>query len=165
MKKRWITLAIILVVIVGLLIVFTNVGKKSKDYKIGAILPLTGSASYLGKNIQKGMELAQEEINNAGGINSVPLNIIFEDSMNDPKTGVSSYEKLVNNKSLNAIIVAMSTVTNAIIPLAKRDKIPLLCTAVSASGISKQSQWVFRFSQKQMTMQKLLLNILIIISI
>jgi len=43
----------------------------------------------------------------------------------------------------------MSTVTNAIIPFSKNEtRFLFLCTAVSASGISKQSQWVFRFFTK-----------------
>lgn len=145
MKKFWVGLGILVLVVLAIIIVITTIGKRPESYKIGVILPLTGSAAYIGENVKMGMELAKKEINNRGGIKGTSLRLLFEDSINDPKTGVSAYRKLLTTKNLNVMCVAMSTVTKSIIPLADRDKMPILATVVSAEGIAGQSPWIFRF--------------------
>lgn len=143
-KYRNISLIFILLALITTTIIFHK-GREKSEYKIGTILPLTGSAAYLGESIQRGMLVAQEEATTKGGVNGYMIGLLFEDSMNDAKAGVSAYKRLLTNKDISVICSAMSTVSRAIIPLSDKDKMPLLCTAVSADGITKESPWVFRF--------------------
>ena len=48
-------------------------------FKIGGIGPLTGGAGAYGQAVQKGAQLAVEEINAAGGINGVKVEFKMED--------------------------------------------------------------------------------------
>lgn len=55
--------------------------KQSDDQKIitiGATLPLTGDAAVSGKNTQKGIDLASEQINAAGGVLGRKLEVVYE---------------------------------------------------------------------------------------
>ena len=45
----------------------------------GVVAPLSGGAAMVGDTIIKGLELAQGEINDAGGINGRPVEFIKED--------------------------------------------------------------------------------------
>ena len=51
----------------------------SYGYDINVILPLTGGASFLGKEEQKALQLAEPSINEAGGIQGQPVHFIFYD--------------------------------------------------------------------------------------
>ena len=102
---------------------------------------LTGPAGYIGESLKKGMELALDEINNAVEKES-KIEIIFEDSMGDPKSGVSTWRKLSTDNEIKVCVASLSSVVNPIIPLADEVKIPLIATAVSSKGIAEKSPWV-----------------------
>jgi branched-chain amino acid transport system substrate-binding protein len=59
--------------------------------KIGAIAPMTGSLSAYGTSIQRGAQLAADEIGTYGGIK---FDIRFEDDQNDPAKSVEAYHLL-----------------------------------------------------------------------
>jgi branched-chain amino acid transport system substrate-binding protein len=104
---------IYLPVIIGLAIIVAIVGiwistikeKEPKVYKIGAILPLTGNLAILGEPEKNGMSLAEEIINQQGGINGRPIKIIFEDSKGQPKEAVSIANKFINIDGIKIICI------------------------------------------------------------
>jgi branched-chain amino acid transport system substrate-binding protein len=63
-------------------------------FKIGGIGPVTGAASAYGQAVQKGAELAVEEINAAGGINGAQIEFKFEDDEHDAEKSVNAYNTL-----------------------------------------------------------------------
>jgi len=139
----------LLIVVLGLLIAFPfGCSKKESETDeiiIGAILPLTGSGAKYGQSAKKGTDLAVEEINALGGIRDKTLRVIYEDSMLDPKQGVSAINKLVTVNKVPAIIGAMaSSVTLAIAPIAEKNNVVLLSPASSAPEISKAGDYIFR---------------------
>ncbi|MCI8375145.1 MAG: ABC transporter substrate-binding protein [Lachnospiraceae bacterium] len=62
--------------------------------KIGGIGPTTGGASAYGIAVQRGMEIAVEEINGAGGIGGVQIELNFQDDEHDPEKSVNAYNTL-----------------------------------------------------------------------
>ena len=62
--------------------------------KIGGIGPTTGGASAYGIAVQRGMEIAVEEINAAGGIGGVQIELNFQDDEHDPEKSVNAYNTL-----------------------------------------------------------------------
>ncbi len=48
-------------------------------FKIGGIGPLTGDAASYGISVKQGAQVAVDEINEAGGVNGMKLELIFED--------------------------------------------------------------------------------------
>lgn len=80
-------------------------GSKSSDdtIKIGTILPLSGASAQLGENSKKAIDMAVEEINEAGGIKSLggkKMEIVYADSQGDPPTGVSEAERLLSDPNI-----------------------------------------------------------------
>ena len=69
---------------------------------IGAALPLTGAQSREGGFFKKAYELAQKEVNAAGGImvkefgKKIPVTFIIYDDKSDPTTSVQMSEKLAS---------------------------------------------------------------------
>jgi branched-chain amino acid transport system substrate-binding protein len=76
---------------------------------IGAINPLTGSSAIQGSDMQRGEQLALEQINAAGGVNGHPLKILFEDTESNPRGGMDAVHKLVDINKVHLIIGAYSS--------------------------------------------------------
>jgi branched-chain amino acid transport system substrate-binding protein len=76
---------------------------------IGAISPLTGTNAVQGQDIQRGEQLALEEINAAGGVMGHPLKIIWEDTESTPKGGMDAVHKLVEINKVPLIVGAYSS--------------------------------------------------------
>ena len=68
-------------------------GSAYADILIGIGAPLTGPNAAFGAQIQKGAELAAEQINAAGGINGEKIKLDLGDDASDPKQGVSVANK------------------------------------------------------------------------
>ncbi len=71
-----------------------NGGSGGKKLIIGGIGPITGPAAVYGTNVQKGAQLAVDEINAAGGVNGMTLELNFQDDEHDPEKSVTAYNTL-----------------------------------------------------------------------
>jgi branched-chain amino acid transport system substrate-binding protein len=130
--------------IIGLIaaaaIVVQIANRKSDDnVRIGALLALTGSGANYGKSLQQGIELAKEEVNNTGGINGKPLQIIYEDSQGDAKTGVAAFTKLVSVDHVPAVLGSISSVILAVAPIADQQQVVLLNSSAISPKICDQA--------------------------
>jgi branched-chain amino acid transport system substrate-binding protein len=118
----------------------------SRDIRIGALLPLSGSGANYGKSLQQGLDLALEEINGSGGINGKPLKIIYEDSQGDAKTGISGFNKLVSFNGVPIVIASISSVVLAVAPIADQQHIVLVnSSAMSPRICDEATNYLFSF--------------------
>ena len=62
--------------------------------KIGGIGPLTGSAAVYGTAVANAAQLAVDEVNAAGGVNGVQLELNFQDDECDAEKSVNAYNTL-----------------------------------------------------------------------
>ncbi|HIT13069.1 MAG TPA: ABC transporter substrate-binding protein [Candidatus Scatomonas merdigallinarum] len=62
--------------------------------KIGGIGPLTGDNAAYGIAVQRGAQIAVDEINAAGGINGMTVEFSMEDDVSDEETAVNAYNAL-----------------------------------------------------------------------
>lgn len=136
--------AILLLALVGVGI-YKNLSKnKEKDViKIGAILPLTGDAAEFGNGNKTGIELAIIDINDKGGINGKIVEMIYEDSKNNPTTAITIYNKIRALNSINSLFSCMSSVSLALKPLTEQDKLVTFCVA-AAPELTKESKYIYR---------------------
>ena len=63
-------------------------------WKIGAIGPLTGGAAIYGNAVVNGAQIAVDEINAAGGINGMTVELNFQDDETDSEKSVNAYNAL-----------------------------------------------------------------------
>jgi len=147
-NKKLLFILAAVAILAAVLIIVTQFQKPKEStenvIKIGAILPLTGTSSLIGEWVKNGIDLAVEEINITGGVDGKKLEIIYGDSKNDPKEGIAVFNHMFSLYKMPVVISAMTGVTNAIIPIADKNKVVLFATAASASGLTDQSEWVFR---------------------
>lgn len=69
-------------------------GAEGGTLKVGVIGPLTGAGAAYGNAVANGAELAAKEINEAGGINGMNVEVKAEDDENDPEKSINAYNTL-----------------------------------------------------------------------
>ena len=77
--------------------------------KIGAILSLTGTYAGLGEPEKNLIEMEVKKINDAGGINGRPIEVIIEDDATDEAQAVAAASRLIEQENVVAIIGATGT--------------------------------------------------------
>jgi branched-chain amino acid transport system substrate-binding protein len=70
---------------------------------IGLIAPLSGPLASTGEAIQRGMLLAMDEVNRAGGVLGRSLTLATQDVQNEPAAGVVALRKLVQEHGIVAV--------------------------------------------------------------
>lgn len=118
MKKILWMILIVILVIAGFW--FISKGEQTAgQIKIGAILPLTGSAANYGEDSRAGIMMAQELL--AKKYPDLKLDVVYQDSLYSPKGGVDAYQKLAQTDKISATIIGASFVAIPIKPLAEKD--------------------------------------------
>jgi branched-chain amino acid transport system substrate-binding protein len=87
----------------------TGDGGSQEPIKIGAILSLTGTYAGLGEPEKNLIELEVEKINDAGGVNGRPIEVIIEDDATDEAQAVAAASRLIEQENVVAIIGATGT--------------------------------------------------------
>ncbi|MGI6279532.1 MAG: ABC transporter substrate-binding protein [Acutalibacteraceae bacterium] len=110
MKKMAKYLLAVALILVMTTVAFAGCGEKDSSGKlvIGGTGPLTGEASTYGISVQRGAQIAIDEINKAGGINGIKLEFLFEDDEADGTKAKAAFEKLMDN----GMQIFMGTVTS-----------------------------------------------------
>lgn len=133
------------IILASFLILSLGCGKKDQGViKIGAILPLTGNVSIFGEWIKQGIEIGIEDSKRENPQLSNRIEILYEDSRNEPSAGISALNKLITAHGVDVIISAMSRVSIPLIPITEKKQIPLLLQDVTYPNITKQGKMIFR---------------------
>lgn len=149
MKSRLLWLIVVCTMVSGLALVGCRRGGQSyakvvEPLRIGAVLPLTGDAAEYGNNDKKGIDLAVELLNAAGGIDGQKLTVVYEDCQADAKLAVSAINKLGMQKVPALIDDAISTIALAMVPVATGNKQVIISTGASNPSLSGISPYFFR---------------------
>ena len=112
---------------------------------IGAMMPLSGTGAFWGLGSQKGIMFAVEHVNEAGGINGKKLEVIYENTLCDPKQGVSIIQKFIKVDKLPVVIGAIcSSVTTATGPVSQANGVVQITPCSEAPQISDIGDYMFR---------------------
>ena len=135
----------LIMIIFSIVCIFSCSKKDEKEIKIGAVLPLSGSAGKYGESAKKGIDLAVKKINMDEGSNGRKIRIIYEDTQGIPQQGVAAIKKLITVDNVQVVIGAMaSSVTLAIAPVVEKNEIVLISPASSNPNITHVGDYVFR---------------------
>jgi branched-chain amino acid transport system substrate-binding protein len=109
--------------------------------KVGAILPLTGTAAFYGEQGRKGIEIAKI-LNEASGVQVEP---VYLDSAYTGPGGVSAYQEYKKSTSTpRAIIVLASSVAIPLESYANQDQVVEMAVGASSDSYSTASDYTFR---------------------
>jgi len=120
-----------------------------EPYKVGAVLAITGGASFLGEPERNTLRMIEEIINARGGINGHLLELIIEDTAGDETKAVNAVKKLIHNDNVLAIIgPSRSGTTMAVIPVVEKEEVLLISCAAAEAIVVPVKKWVFKTPQK-----------------
>lgn len=126
----------------------TSHAATTETVTLGAIEVLSGPASRYGVPIMKGLQLATEDINAAGGVlhgSKLALDVV--DSAGSKEQAVTAARELIGRDKVPLILgPTLSTEMFAAGPIANERHIPILGTSTTANGITAIGPYVFRTS-------------------
>jgi branched-chain amino acid transport system substrate-binding protein len=136
-------IAVCSAVCIGLLT--ASVAFAAGTIKIGGLFAVTGPASFLGEPEKKTLELLVKETNDKGGINGVKLEAVIYDTTGDATKAVQLATKLIKDDKV-AVIIGPSTTgeSMAVIPVAEKEKIPLISCAAGIKITDPVKHWIFK---------------------
>ena len=115
------------------------------DIKIGAVLSVTGPASFLGDPEKKTLEMYVADINAKGGINGQQIKLFVYDDASDPNQARTFATRLIEQDNVDALLAGSTTATTmAIIPLAEDAEIPLINFAGAVQAVHPVKKWNFK---------------------
>ncbi len=117
--------------------------------RIGAILSVTGPASFLGAPEARTLEMLVEETNRKGGILGHKVELIVKDSGASPEKAFSFAKQLIEENKVFAIIgPSTSGETMKIKSLAEEGRTILLSCAAAEVIVNPVARYVFKTPQK-----------------
>jgi branched-chain amino acid transport system substrate-binding protein len=93
--------------------------------QVGYLPALTGPSSSTGIGINRGIQLAVQEINAAGGIDGRQLELITRDTQSDPTKAVNAAAELTRGQKVSVVFGPVNSGESlAVVPLLARTKTP-----------------------------------------
>lgn len=130
---------------VMMLSIFIPAATAEETIKVGFIGVLTGRGSQYGEGVKKGIEVYVDLINEQGGINGVPVKVIYEDSQGDASKGVLAAQKLIGLDGCVAILGPVITpVCKAVAEYCNDEGIPMITASGTDYEITTGRPSVFR---------------------
>jgi branched-chain amino acid transport system substrate-binding protein len=123
----------------------SGVGEASAQVKLGAVLSVTGPASFLGDPEKKTLEMYVDEINAKGGVNGQKLQLVVYDDGADANAARTFATRLVEEDKIVAMVGGTTTgATLAMMPVFEEAQIPLISLAGAIQIIEPVRKWVFK---------------------
>lgn len=116
--------------------------------KVGALLAVTGPASFLGAPEAKTLEMMAAELNAQGGVAGRQVQIIVKDTAGSPEKAISFAKQLIEEDQVFAIVgPSTSGETMAVKNLAEEARTPLLSCAAAQVIVNPLAKYVFKTPQ------------------
>ena len=113
--------------------------------KIGAVLSVTGPASYLGDPELKTLQTYVEKINTEGGVLGRKIELVHYDDGTEAAKANSFAKRLIESDKVDFIIGGTTTgATMAMVPLIEKAEIPFISLAGAVVVIEPVKKWVFK---------------------
>ena len=138
-----------------------GVQNASAEIRIGAVLSVTGPASFLGDPEKRTLEIYVDAINAKGGVNGEKLKLIVYDDGGDANNARTFATRLVEEDKIVAMVGGTTTgSTLAMIPLFEEAKIPFISLAGAVQIVEPVRNWVFKTPHTdRMACEKILIDL------
>jgi len=129
-----------------------------KEYKIGMTNPRSGPQVVTGDAQIAGVEKAIMEINAKGGIDGVPLKVLYEDNQAKPTMAVTALQKLISVDKVPLALTTWATTQLAQAPIAERNKVVMINTGASTPELINCTQYIFHTIPNSANFLRILTN-------
>lgn len=140
MKKKFISLFSLIIIAILLLIL----SKPKEPIKIGLMVTLTGVYPDLGREIRDGALLAVQMINEEGGINGRPVELIIRDNKYSIEQAKLNYQELVRENVVAVIGPATSTTAKNLLPIINQKKVLTIAPTPTSTELAGLDDYMIR---------------------
>jgi len=113
--------------------------------RVGAVLSVTGPASFLGEPEKNTIQMEADKINAAGGVLGRPLEVIILDDETDVNKAVLATDRLIKKEHVAAILgPTTSGNTLAVMGKAAAAKVPLISCSASRKITKPVNPYIFK---------------------
>jgi branched-chain amino acid transport system substrate-binding protein len=136
------------VAVLGTTLAASGAGAAESPYKVGAVFAVTGPAASLGQPERDTVLMMQEQINEAGGINGHPLEVIVYDTAGEETKCVMAVKRLIERDHVVAVVGPSRTGTSlAIVNTVEKAQVPLVSCAAGIKIVEPVKPWIFKTPQ------------------
>jgi branched-chain amino acid transport system substrate-binding protein len=112
---------------------------------IGEFGSLTGSTATFGISTRNGIDMAVDQINQAGGLLGKKVRVIVEDDQGRPEEAQTVVTKLITSDNVVAILGEVaSSRTLAAAPVAQQNGIPMITPSSTNPKVTEVGDYIFR---------------------
>ena len=150
---KWSVMLVLVVALISLVpmgCAQETVIEEGDTYKVGAVFDLTGTTSNLGVPEKKTVDMMVDQINDAGGINGHPLEVIVYDTEGDNDKCALMATRLIEQDEVLAIIGPTRSGTSLhILDTVTTAEIPLVSCAANIGIVTPVGEryWIFKTPQ------------------
>ncbi|MEM8794428.1 MAG: ABC transporter substrate-binding protein [Pseudomonadota bacterium] len=148
--SRRAVLAAIAATALGAGALYSNHVRAEDTIKIGLIASLSGPSAKSGEAITRGLTIAIDEINEAGGLLGKKVELIRRDDENNPGKGLIAARELVQRENVAVLFGGLQTpVSLAIVPFMNQIQKPFMGPWAAGTPITKNGadpNYIFRVS-------------------
>jgi branched-chain amino acid transport system substrate-binding protein len=117
----------------------------ANEIRIGHYASMNGDTATFGQSADKGIRLAMEEINSAGGVLGKQINVITEDDRSVTSEARTTAQKLITRDQVVALLGEVSSSRSiAAAPVAQQAKIPMLSPGSTNPKVTEVGDFIFR---------------------
>jgi branched-chain amino acid transport system substrate-binding protein len=115
------------------------------EIEIGAVLSITGPASFLGEPEKKTLEMYVKDLNAAGGILGQQITTVIYDDGGDASKARTFATRLVEEDKVDAVLGGSATGPSlAMAPVFEEAGVPFIALAGAAAIVVPVRKWVFK---------------------
>ena len=115
------------------------------SYKIGAILAQTGNYAGLGLQSLEGIQVIVDEINDGGGINGIPVELVVYDDKSEATEAALLAKKLIEVDKVHVLLTCTTTsLSMSIVPVGNEAEVPTVILSGTSLFDDQLGDWVFR---------------------
>ncbi len=112
---------------------------------IGEVGSMTGSEATFGVSTHRGIELAINEINTAGGVKGKTIKVISLDDQGKPDEAATAVTKLITQNNVFAILGEVASSRSlAMAPIAQQYQIPMITPSSTNPKVTQVGDFIFR---------------------
>ena len=120
-------------------------GGQTGQIVVGYYGDLTGRTSNFGQSTKRGVEMAADEINKAGGINGRQITILSEDDEGRPEKAATVVTKLINQDRVVALLGEVASGnTLAAAPKAQAANVPMISPSSTNPAVTQVGDYISR---------------------
>lgn len=127
-----------------------SLAQAQESIKVGLVAALSGQSAKSGEAIVRGLTIAIDEVNAAGGIKGQKLELVSRDDESNPGKGLLAARELVQREKVAVLFGGLDTpVSLAIVPFANQAKVPFVGVWAAGTNITHNGaadNYVFRVS-------------------